>query len=108
MFIFFANLDLFCIDNARVIYQKIRVIFVSRQNRRIAARAIFSRCHLAAFSLPPQLRGHRYAEIQNMQPAVTKHLYSIPQSAFQDCNKDLQKRWMLCTDAGGSYFEDDP
>jgi len=24
MFIFFTNLDLFCIDNARVIYRKIR------------------------------------------------------------------------------------
>jgi hypothetical protein len=54
------------------------------------------------------MKGHRCAEIQTIQPAMTKHVYSIPQSAFQDCTKDLQKRWKLCTDAGGSYFEDNP
>jgi len=28
---FFTNLDLFCIDNARVIYRKIRYIYTARR-----------------------------------------------------------------------------
>jgi len=30
MFIFFTNLDLFCIDNARVIYRKIRYLYTQQ------------------------------------------------------------------------------
>ena len=33
MFIFFTNLDLFCIDNARVIYRKIRYIIADIRSR---------------------------------------------------------------------------
>jgi len=38
--------------------------------------------------------------------AVTKQLCSIPESAFQDCIKDPQKRLKWCIVAEGSYFED--
>jgi len=51
------------------------------------------------------LKGHHYAAIQM---AVTKQLYNIPESAFQDCFKDLQKHWKQYIDTGGSYFKGDP
>jgi hypothetical protein len=39
---------------------------------------------------------------------MIKKLYTIPESAFQDCFKDLQKDWKQCIDTGGSYFKGDP
>jgi len=70
-------------------------------------------CHLEiiVFTFPrPQraLKGRRYNDIQAIQMAPTKELYSIPGSDFQDCFTDLQKRWKWCVDAGGSYFGGDP
>ena len=43
MFIFFTNLDLFCIDNARVIYRKIRYISTFMKIRLLGAESFFMR-----------------------------------------------------------------
>jgi 5,10-methenyltetrahydromethanopterin hydrogenase len=46
-------------------------------------------------------------KILAIKTAMTEHLCSIPETAFQSCFKDLQKHWQQCTSAGGAYFEDD-
>ena len=54
------------------------------------------------------LKSHRYVDIPAFLSAVTKQLCCVPESYFQDCFKDLQKRWKRPIDAGGSHFESYP
>jgi hypothetical protein len=51
------------------------------------------------------LKGHHHADIQTIQTAITIPLCNILESNFQDCIKDLQKRWKRWNDVGWSYFE---
>jgi hypothetical protein len=46
------------------------------------------------------LKGLRHADVQAIHMAVAKQLCTIPESTFQDCFKDHQKRWNQCIDAG--------
>ena len=86
-------------------------IVVSASNHCVATHIIFSRFVTLYFFLLPQLKwalkGHRYADIQAIHMAMANWLYTLPESAFQDCFKDIQKYWKHYTDAEGSYFEGD-
>jgi hypothetical protein len=85
-----------------------QIILVTTSNHSVSSCAIFPRFILRFFFLFPRLKralkGHRHADIQTIQTAMTIQLCSIRESNFQDCFKDFQKRWKRWIDAGWSYF----
>jgi hypothetical protein len=55
--------------------------------------------------LKKRLQGRRHENIEVIQAAAMMELTGIPKEAFTSCFQDLQKRWKLCIDFGGIYFE---
>ena len=55
--------------------------------------------------LKSRIRGHRFQTIEDMQTAVKRTLADIPLCDFQNCFDNLAKRYKLCIEAGGNYFE---
>jgi hypothetical protein len=53
-----------------------------------------------------ELIGHRFNSIEAVQAAMTKALYSIPETYFQRAFDEWQTRRIRFIDAGGRYFED--
>jgi len=69
-------------------------------------------CHLSIFSYTHNWNEHWQAitmlTFKAIQTVVTKQLFSISWSAYQNCFQDLQKHWKWCTDAQRSYFKGYP
>jgi len=80
-------------------------ILVTTSNHSVATCVVFSRfVTLRFFFLFPKLKralkGHRHADTQTIQTALTKQFCNTLESNFQDCFQDLQKRWKQRIDAG--------
>jgi len=51
------------------------------------------------------LKGRRFDTRESIIADSKKVLKSIPKDAFSKCFESWEKRWKLCIDAGGEYFE---
>jgi hypothetical protein len=59
------------------------------------------------FKLKYTLKGRRFQTIQEITENSQTELRAIPKKAYQDCCQKWQRRWELCINAGGEYFEGD-
>ena len=57
--------------------------------------------------LKSTLKGRRFESVEAIKTNSQAHLRSIPKTAFQECFRTLKKRWQLCIQSRGEYFEGD-
>lgn len=43
--------------------------------------------------------------VKAIQDDATKELIALPKKAFSNCFQGFKKRWKLCIDCKGDYFE---
>jgi len=53
------------------------------------------------------VKGNHFESTEDTQRSVTQALNDIPQTAFQECYKQWQRRWKRCVHAQGMCFESD-
>jgi len=58
-------------------------------------------------TLKTDLKGMRFATMEDIKSNVTAELRTIPKEAFHQCFQQWQDRWSKCVRAQGSYFEVD-
>ncbi|GBN26218.1 hypothetical protein AVEN_166631-1 [Araneus ventricosus] len=65
--------------------------------------------HQRIFNLFPRLKmklkGHRFADSDEVIENATKQLKDLSKNGFQKCFEQLYERCKKCVDAGGKYFE---
>jgi len=57
--------------------------------------------------LKSSLKGRRFQTVGDIEETSTRDLRAIPQNTFQDALQNWKKRWELCINSGGEYFEGD-
>jgi [histone H3]-lysine36 N-dimethyltransferase SETMAR len=54
-----------------------------------------------------KLKGKIFENIDDIKENVTRELNMVTLNQFSDCFASLQKRWQICIQRGGDYFEGD-
>ena len=57
--------------------------------------------------LKTQMKGKRFATIEEIKEISKQQLLAIPTSAFQKCFEDWKNRWRMCIISEGGYFKGD-
>ena len=57
--------------------------------------------------LKSTLKGRRIQTVEEIKENSLQNLRAIPQNTFQDAFQNWKKRWELCINSRGEYFEGD-
>ena len=90
-------------------------------NTTLSIRSFLTKKHIPVLSYPPyspdlapcdfylfpNLRGHHFGTMENIQKIVTDELHKLTENDFRYCYVQWKKRWNHGVTSHGSYFEGD-